>query len=128
LTDQQRMIPQLAGLGQDFYDFDYTAMDTGTAANVPYPASAQGGDSWFTQVTNAAKNLLPAVYAANAQRDLNEINLERARKGMPALSPSYMAATAPRFNVGMAPDTQDMLLWGGIAIAAVLAFGMFSRR
>jgi hypothetical protein len=131
LTNQSRIIPQLAGLGQDFFadwGTDVTSYDTGTAVDVPLPATNQGTDSWFTTITNAAQKLLPVAIAAKQTSDINQINLDRARRGQAPLSAAYMSAMAPRVNVGMSPDTQNMLVFGGLALAAVIGLSMLSRR
>jgi hypothetical protein len=132
LSDQSRLIPQLAGVGDWNFDTEsgswYETMDTGTAVAVPDPATAQGGDSWFTTIANAAKSIVPAVVAAKSQTDINAINLERARRGQAPLSAAYMAQMAPQVRMGLAPDTQNMLIYGGIALAAVIGLGMLSRR
>ena len=43
--------------------------------------------------------------------------LERARQGLPPLQPSEYA---PAINVGLSPQTRNLLIYGGIALVAVL--------
>jgi len=128
-SNTQRQAFDLKGLGQDFgseYTWDY-----GFAADVPAPPVVQSQSFWsqyLEPIVQTAKELVPVVYAAQQQQDLNEINLERARRGQPPLSSAYMAATAPRVNVGVAADTQRMLMWAGIGLVVILGLGTLMRR
>lgn len=59
-------------------------------------------------------------------RDLNEINLERARKGLPPLSPSEYS---PQVNVGVASDTRNTaLMLGGMGLIGLLGVALLARR
>lgn len=93
---------RLRGLGQDSYD--------------PYLDSAAGAGvlsvDWWTEN-------LEKILAAKQVYDINQLNLERLRRGQPPLPASYAAAAAPRLSVGLAPEMQTMV-WIGLAVLAVL--------
>jgi hypothetical protein len=75
-------------------------------------ATAQPGESWLTTLTK----LIPAVTMTAQQYQLMQINIDRASKGLPAIDvASYSGAGV---NVGLAPDTQKLLMYGGLAILA----------
>lgn len=75
-------------------------------------ATAQPGESWIT----SALKLLPALAMTQQQYQLMQINLDRASKGLPAIDvASYSGAGV---NVGLAPDTQKLLMYGVLAILA----------
>lgn len=69
-------------------------------------------------ILNTARDLL-TVY--NQQRIL-DANMERAARGLPPLS---TAQYAPTYNVGLSPDTRNMLMIGGGLLLAVV---LLSRR
>jgi hypothetical protein len=63
------------------------------------------------------------------QSDLNELNLERARRGQPPLNVSqYAAQSAPQVRAGLTPDTQSLLIYGGAALAGVWLLSSFIRK
>lgn len=69
--------------------------------------------SFLTTVTGDLKDL---VTAYNQQQILNA-NIERAKQGLP---PINTASIAPTYNVGLSPDIKNMLLFGGLALLAIL--------
>lgn len=79
------------------------AMDTSNPTNV----------SWLDSLISA----LPAVSTFITSQQLAQINIERARKGMPALNP---AQYAPQVGVGLNPQTRQMLMWGALGLGAFL--------
>lgn len=108
----------LSGLGQNG---DYLiASETTTSGN--------GWDfSWATEVIAVAKEIVPAYLAYDAQKDLMDLNMERAKQGKEPIDPGLVA---PQIRVvhDLPPETRSLidqfkmgginiLLWGGIAIA-----------
>lgn len=73
-------------------------------------------DSTTDTILNTARDLL-TVY--NQQRIL-DANMERASRGLPPLQTSQYA---PTYNVGLAPDTRNMLMIGGGLLLVVLLLG-----
>lgn len=123
-----RGISNLRGLGQDFWEYDYGAESAGTAVSVPDPTTAQGSESTWSQIVSAAKQIVPAYYAAKSQEDINQINLERMRRGQPPLPESYLRAAAPQVRAGLAPDTQRMIMILGGGLLVVLLLPMLLTR
>lgn len=82
---------------------------------------AGGGTDWLATV----KDIFTTVTQAELAKDLYELNLQRAKQG---LAPIPASAVAPQMNVGIAGDTQKMLLQLGLGAAVILggayAFGM----
>lgn len=71
------------------------------------------GESWI----NAISRAMTTVAMADYQRRILNAQLERARQGLPPLQPSEYA---PAINVGLSPQTRNLLIYGGLALAAVL--------
>lgn len=71
------------------------------------------GESWIDAISRA----MTTVAMADYQRRIINAQLERARQGLPPLQPSEYA---PAINVGLSPQTRNLLIYGGIALAVVL--------
>ena len=71
------------------------------------------GESWI----NAISRAMTTVAMADYQRRIINAQLERARQGLPPLQPSEYA---PAINVGLSPQTRNLLIYGGLALVAVL--------
>lgn len=76
----------------------------------------QPGESWVDSLAR----LLPILAATDQQRSLLNVQVERARQGLPPLNMSQYAAGV---NVGVSPDVKNLLIVGGLGMLAVLAFG-----
>lgn len=86
----------------------------GTLQTAVNQSSGTGGIDWNALSSNLT-NLIGTVVQAEAQRDLLRMNLDRARQGLPPINAQqYM----PGVNVGIASDTQKMLLIGAGILAA----------
>lgn len=59
-------------------------------------------------------------------QQLNQINVERARMGLPPIDTSQYTGVGVR--VGLAPQTQQLLIYGGLALLAVLVFQSVMKR
>jgi hypothetical protein len=81
--------------------------------------TAMPGESWETVL----QRLLPMLAATYQQRQILNIQLERAKAGLPPIDAQQFGAGV---NVGIAPELQKMLLISGAALLAVLWFA--SRR
>lgn len=80
-----------------------------------------GSDLDTANETNWAE-IFGSVAGAWQQQQLFDLNIERAKRG---LAPISSAQFAPTYNVGVSPQLQQILLFGGIALLAVL---MLRRR
>lgn len=81
-------------------------------------AVAVEGEDWI----NAVSRAMTTVAMADYQRRLLNVQLERARQGLPPLAASEYGVG---INVGIDPATRNMLLIGGVALVAVL---LLARR
>lgn len=57
---------------------------------------------------------------------LNQINVERAKMGLPPIDTSQYTGVGVR--VGIAPQTQQLLIYGGLALLAVMVFQSVMKR
>ena len=71
------------------------------------------GEGWISAISRA----MTTVAMADYQRRILNAQLERARQGLPPLQPSEYA---PAINVGLSPQTRNLLIYGGLALVAVL--------
>ncbi len=114
----------LSGLGQDpGWLPEYGGQTTA-------PTTSGNGFNWEETLDKAfdfATKAVPAYFTYETQRDIAEINLERAKQGLPPLDPG---ATATQIRVvhDVPPEMQNtisqfklgginILLWGGLAVA-----------
>lgn len=89
------------------------AADTGDKS-----AIEKAFDSVTTFLTSPG--FLTGVTGAYQAKQLVDINIARAKQGLPPLD----NATNPQVNVGLSNNVQ-LILWGGLALGAVY---LFSRR
>jgi hypothetical protein len=90
----------------------------------------QGEDTSDTQsmldsILQSVSQLGQAYVQYQMQHDLYELNLARAQQGQPPISPQ---AVAPGVNVGLTPETQKLLIYGGIALIGVFIFMQMGKR
>lgn len=76
------------------------------------------GESW----TDTLQRLLPILATTYQQKQLLDVQVDRARSGLPPLDASMYA---PGVQVGLSSDTTKTLMFGA---AAVLALVFMSRR
>jgi hypothetical protein len=114
------------GVDGNYYAFD----QSGNAKQVEYDfvnpwiptkqtiEKTQGdtGTDWAGLVTSALTTL--QTY------QLNQINVERAKQGLPPINTS---AYGTGVNVGLNPQTQQLVIYGGLALLAVLLIGSFTK-
>ena len=65
----------------------------------------------------AALRLAPTLVMANSQRQLLDVQLQRAQQGLPPLDASQYGVGV---SVGLSPDVQKYLLIGGVALLAAI--------
>lgn len=90
-----------------------------TSATASATPVAPTSDGW--SIDNIFK-IGQSVIGLQQQQQIVDINNQRLRQGLPPLSVQQTAALRPGISVGLAPDTQQMLIWGGLALLALLAF------
>lgn len=72
------------------------------------------------QTLQALKDLWIANRQADLQAQLLQINMVRAQRGEPPITQSMIGSLSPQVNVGISSDVQKMLMWGGVALLAVM--------
>jgi hypothetical protein len=70
-------------------------------------------ESWIDTLVK----LVPAITMTAQQQQLMQLNIERAKKGLPPVD--IASYTGIGVNVGLSPDTKNLLIFGGIALVAV---------
>lgn len=90
--------------------------DTGKA--IPVEPSQSGATSWL--------DLLGKGLTTLQTYQLQQINVERAKLGLPAIDTSQYTGVGVR--IGLAPQTQQLLMYGGLALLAVLVFQSVMKR
>lgn len=90
--------------------------DTGKA--IPIEPGQAGANSWL--------DLLGKGLTTLQTYQLNQINVERAKLGLPPIDTSQYTGVGVR--VGLAPQTQQLLIYGGLALMAVLVFQSVMKR
>jgi hypothetical protein len=98
----------------------------------PTTTGDSNGEAWYSGILDFAKEAVPAYLAYDAQKDLMDLNLERARQGLDPVDPGI---AAPQLTVvhQLPPEVQtgiadmkfagmNILLWGGLAIGGFMLF------
>lgn len=75
------------------------------------------GESWIDSLAR----LVPSILASDAQRRLLNVNIDRARQGLPPLDTSQYGVGV---NVGLTGDTQKLVMWGAVGFAALALLGI----
>lgn len=111
-------------------EYPLTAPSYGTAATEDrsYAPAIEAAAPGITDVANriavegesiisAISRAMTMVAMTEYQRQILKTQLERARQGLPPLQPSEYA---PAVNVGLSPQTRSLLIYGGLALVAVM--------
>lgn len=72
------------------------------------------GESWIDTLTK----LIPALTLTTQQVQLMQLNIERAKKGLPPVDIASYSGIG--VNVGLSESTKNLLIYGGIALVAVI--------
>jgi len=98
-----------------------------TAATVP----AAPVVPWYTKIVSALAPVGTAALSVYQQARIDKMNRERLRAGQPPIPPEqyrqYIGPTATA-EIGLSPATRNMLLFGGLGLAAVLLLPRLMRR
>lgn len=114
----------LSGLGQDVDPWGGIGVSTTTKTTT----TTNGGTSfeWASDLFKLAKDAIPAYLAYDAQKDIMDLNLERAKQGLDPIDPG-LAAPQVRVVHDFPPEVQqqisafkmggmNILLWGALAV------------
>lgn len=108
----------------------------GVSTTTKTTTTTNGGTSfeWASDLFKLAKDAIPAYLAYDAQKDIMEMNIERAKQGLDPVDPGL---TAPQIRVihDVPPEVQqqisafkmggmNILLWGALAVGAFFVVRM----
>jgi hypothetical protein len=96
-------------------DTNQTVSTEGSQKNAPEGTLL---DDWL-QIAKQGLNLVQT-------QQLNQINVARARQGLPPIDTSRYTGTA--VNLGLTPQTQQLIMYGGLALLAVLLINSLTKR
>ena len=82
----------------------------------------QRDEPWW----EAWSRIASSVVMAKQQRDLMQINVDRAKRGEPPLDIAQYSGVG--VNVGLSSQTQQLVTYGGLALLAFLVFNTLARR
>ena len=71
------------------------------------------GESWI----DTLQKLIPALTMTVQQVQLMQLNIERAKGGLPPIDIASYSGIG--VNFGLSPETKNLLIYGGIALVAV---------
>jgi len=114
--------PGYYGTDLEGIQFDIGVPDITGSGGVPAPQTVGGSaplsvgstPDWLSTLSNVF-NVGVGVYG---QKQLVDINADRMRQGLPPISDT--SGLSPQVNVGISPQLQQMLIFGGIALLALL--------
>jgi len=115
MIDMETFLPGDLPITQTSIPSDYAAsLETMAPGIGNVVADTQApGESWMDSITR----LLPVLASTYQQKQLLAVQVERAKAGLPPLDVSQYAAGV---NVGISPDTQKLIMYGGVALLAVV--------
>ena len=103
--------------------------DTITPPSYSIPAAPPPGvtpDS-TASIISSLTNLAQAGLSAYGQIQLQNLQMSLVKQGKPPLTANQVAAMAPQLNVGLAPSTQNILMYAAIGGGALLLLSMLSK-
>lgn len=80
------------------------------------------GESW----ADTAQKILTALAMTEQQRSLMQINIERAKQGLPPIDINRYSGVG--VNVGLSQGTQQLVTYALLGVGAFLLLNMYSRR
>lgn len=114
----------------DEIDWSELGADTSEADLVNAPATAASStEPWYTAVL---RSTLPVLAQTYQQQQLTKLNIARINQGLPPMSAAAYASQyqvpAAQVQVGPTEQAQKLLMYGGGALLAILAFRSLKRR
>lgn len=81
-----------------------------------------GSEDWLA----TAQRILSSLTLTYQQQQLIALNIERARRGQPPVDISAYSGIG--VNVGLSQGTQQLVIYGGLALMALYAMRVLARR
>lgn len=128
----------LAALNQSEFDMPlvFPSGDFATETSSTFDESGGGGgdNGWLDNIIGAAEKIIPTVYQYKTQKEVWDLQMERARQGQEPLDVSQYSAPPVRVQVEpspmafeMDPETKQMLTTGGLIAGGLLLWVFLSR-
>lgn len=80
------------------------------------------GKPWY----DTAQKILTGLVMTQQQRQLMELNIERARQGLPPIDINRYSGVG--VNVGLSAGTQQLVTYALLGLGAFLILNMYTRR
>lgn len=85
---------------------------------------APGATGFLSQLPG----LLTTGIQAYSQLQLQNLQMNLIRQGKPPLTQAQLAQLGARVNVGLAPDVQTLLMYGGAAVVGMFLLSQLGKR
>jgi hypothetical protein len=95
-------------------------------AEAPAPSAP-----WYQQITQALAPIATTALSVYQQSRIDRMNRQRLAQGLAPISPEqYRAAVGPTASaeVGISAPTRNLLLYGGLGLAAILILPKLFKR
>lgn len=122
----QKKLPSapLAGLGDVLAPVSF---DTSLVSTPAVSSSSSWGDTIKDAITAASSAYLTKSQI-DAQKQILDLQIERARAGLPPANIDPSQYGVPNVNIGVSADTKQMLLIGGGVLALLVVGSMLTGR
>ena len=80
------------------------------------------GEPWY----ETAQKILTALVMSDQQRQLMQLNIERAKQGLPPVDINRYSGVG--VNVGLSQGTQQLVLYLALGAGALILLNAFTRR
>lgn len=80
------------------------------------------GEPWY----ETAQKILTGLVMTQQQRQLMELNIERARQGLPPIDINRYSGVG--VNVGLSAGTQQLVTYALLGVGAFLLLNMYTRK
>lgn len=88
--------------------------------DVPATGTTSDSGTTLTDIASAISTAVAQGVNLYDQIQLQNFNLKRISAGQPPLTTAQVGAIAPQFAIGIAPQTQNMLLWVAAGFGGLL--------
>lgn len=108
----------------DYWDNEFSYFGQVQVPTTGTPPTPE--EPWYKRIISAATAAYQLKQQLALQKELNRLNIERAKAGLPSISAKeYVEQIAPTARVIVEPESglKNMLIIGGIGLAALILLG-----